>query len=142
MLKDYLKEKNISIYSLSKELSIPYTTLSDLANAKIDIKNCRYGILKKLAAYLGLTLEELEAVSYESIEVEIEKYRITARVLIRGRKYHAQFIFNDEPYETEICDINCDTRNFCRDVVEWRVEDFIDDLLFRKHEEELWNTLS
>ena len=49
MLKDHLKEKQISIYSMSKACGIPYSTLNDLANGKVDIDNCKVGLLLKIS---------------------------------------------------------------------------------------------
>ena len=48
MLKEYLKKKNKSIYALSKESGVAYSTLNDLANGKVDINQCKVSLLRAL----------------------------------------------------------------------------------------------
>ena len=49
MLKTLLEERGISIYKLSKESRIPYSTLNDLVNHKLPIENMRCGQVRALA---------------------------------------------------------------------------------------------
>ncbi len=60
-LESYLKKNNISIYSLSKESGIPYTTLSNLAKGRSDPKECRVGTLLRLSEILNTPLDSLIA---------------------------------------------------------------------------------
>lgn len=39
MLKEILKQKGDSIYKVSKEADIPYSTINDLINEKTEIEN-------------------------------------------------------------------------------------------------------
>ena len=59
MLKEYLDKNKISIYQLSKSAQIPYSTLNDLVNKKMDGKNCSTGTIKKLAAALGMSMDQV-----------------------------------------------------------------------------------
>lgn len=59
MLKEYLEKNKMSVYSLSKGSGIPYTTVNELVNRKKDINECSLKTVSKIAAYLGLTVEEL-----------------------------------------------------------------------------------
>lgn len=63
MLKDYLNEKNLSMYKVSKEGGIPYSTLNDLVNGRVEIENCKVSLLLQLGTYLGLSLDEVYAVA-------------------------------------------------------------------------------
>ena len=63
MLKDYLNEKKLSMYKVSKEGGIPYSTLNDLVNGRVEIENCKVSLLLQLANYLGLSLDEIYAVT-------------------------------------------------------------------------------
>ncbi|MCR4605842.1 MAG: helix-turn-helix transcriptional regulator, partial [Eubacterium sp.] len=57
-MKEYLKQHNISIYNLSKQTGIPYSTLNDIINRKTDIDNVRFGHIKALSSFLGLSLDQ------------------------------------------------------------------------------------
>ena len=59
MLKDILSERDISVYSLSKESGIPYSTLSDLINGKTDIKDCSAKNLYSMSKCLHISMENL-----------------------------------------------------------------------------------
>lgn len=41
MLKTLLTNRNISLYTLSKETGVPYTTLSDIKNNKVMVSTLR-----------------------------------------------------------------------------------------------------
>ena len=62
MLKDYLREKNISIYSLSKRSGIAYSTVNDLVNGKVDIANCKVSLLKRLSEQLGMSMDSMYSI--------------------------------------------------------------------------------
>ncbi len=57
MIKDILVEKGMSIYELSKQSGIPYSTLNDLVNGKKNIENCSVKLLKTLADLFGMSLD-------------------------------------------------------------------------------------
>lgn len=67
MLKDILQERGISVYKLSKDTGISYTTVNDIVIEKTDIKNTSANMLYRLAKYLGLSMETLYEGSEESI---------------------------------------------------------------------------
>ena len=74
MLKNYLEEKKLSMYKVSKEGGIPYSTLNDLVNGRVEIENCKVSLLLQLSEYLGLSLDEIYAVvKTGSIPDEIPK---------------------------------------------------------------------
>lgn len=59
MLNELLKEKNISMYRLSKNCNIPYTTVHDIFTEKADIKKCSAETVYKLAKELNVSMEDL-----------------------------------------------------------------------------------
>ena len=59
--KDLIKEKNISLYRLSKNCKIPYATLNDIVNGKSRLEKCSAETVYKLSKELGVTMEELLA---------------------------------------------------------------------------------
>lgn len=58
-IADYVDELGISVYSLSKKSSVPYTTLSSICNGSADIMECRVGTLVKIAETLNVNLLDL-----------------------------------------------------------------------------------
>lgn len=57
MLDDIIKTKNISLYKLSKEIQIPYTTLSNIKLNKVKIENVTCDVISKLAKYFGTSMD-------------------------------------------------------------------------------------
>lgn len=61
-LKEYLKEQQISAYSLSKKTDISQSTISEFMSGKRVIK---FDTACKLADALGITLDKLEELTME-----------------------------------------------------------------------------
>lgn len=59
MLTDVLREKNLSIYRLSKESGIPYTTVRDICCGKTNLKKCSGETVFNLSKALGISMEDL-----------------------------------------------------------------------------------
>ena len=55
-LSEFLKKTNKSVYSLSKESGIPYSTTLSICRGKANIEECRLGTLRALAAALNVGL--------------------------------------------------------------------------------------
>lgn len=55
---DLMKNTGKSVYQISRETGIPYTTLSELVNKKVDINKCAAGMVHKLTPYLKCSLED------------------------------------------------------------------------------------
>jgi len=58
-LANFLNERNISIYALSKSSGVPYATCYNLAKGKSDIEECRVSTIKKIASALGVSPSEI-----------------------------------------------------------------------------------
>ena len=54
-----IKDKNISMYRLSKNTGIPYTTINEIYNGKIDINKCSVDTVQKLALEFHVSITEL-----------------------------------------------------------------------------------
>lgn len=59
MFKDYLKEKNLSVYKLSEMSNVPYTTLNELINGKKKITDCKIKTIESIANALNCSIETL-----------------------------------------------------------------------------------
>ena len=64
-INELLKQKNITKYKLSKNSSVPFSTISDISTGKTNIKNCSAETLYKLAQALSVSMEELVVESME-----------------------------------------------------------------------------
>jgi transcriptional regulator with XRE-family HTH domain len=92
MLKNYLKEKKISIYQLSKETGISYSTLNNLVNQKTDAATCSGGVLRKIARYLNLTMDEVyDLCSYSK---KIFLGGIEADLFVKDQSFFITFIYD------------------------------------------------
>lgn len=58
-LANYMGERNVSVYALSKRSGVPYATCYNLAKGKSDIQECRVITVKKIAAALGVSPSEI-----------------------------------------------------------------------------------
>ena len=57
--KDALNDSGMTMYSLSKQTGLPYTTINRLVNEKLSINNCNAGAVFKIASALGVQMEVL-----------------------------------------------------------------------------------
>lgn len=77
-LAEYIKNQGISVYSLSKKNSVPYTTLCSICNGTSNVMECRANTLVRIADSLGISLLDLingslaAPIKYNFINGEIE----------------------------------------------------------------------
>ena len=125
MLKDHLKEKQISIYSMSKACGIPYSTLNDLANGKVDIDNCKVGLLLKISEYLGMPIEDTLSLIRGKDNVRRNAYGMDYLVQVRNKSYYLVMEYYGEPVEIELCKVNGNSSYYIEDIARWRSESYI-----------------
>lgn len=58
-IRVYLKENHISIREMAAITSIPYSTLNDIVNEKVNLEECQYKTLKKIAVFLKVSIDDL-----------------------------------------------------------------------------------
>lgn len=102
MLKDYLLERNTSVYRLAKSIGEPYSTLNDLSNGKVDIDECRVKLLRKIAEYFDVSLEEMYKECQHSYHFFSEKYETEYLVDVKKKEYVLSFDYNDVHREIEL----------------------------------------
>jgi len=64
-LNNYLEEKKMTKYQLSKLSGVPFTTISEITTGKTKLRNCTGATLYKLAKAMGVDIEDLLADSME-----------------------------------------------------------------------------
>ena len=57
--KNLLAENKVSKYELAKKTNIPYSTISDIINDKVDISKCSYDVLHKIASFFEIPTDQL-----------------------------------------------------------------------------------
>ena len=57
--KNLLDENKVSKYELAKKTNIPYSTISDIINDKVDISKCSYDVLHKIASFFCIPTDQL-----------------------------------------------------------------------------------
>ena len=127
MLKEYLHENNLSIYKLSKISGIPYSTLNDIVNHKVDIANIRAGIVFKLGNALNLTMDELYKLCTSEILIELEDYSAKGRVNIRNKKYMLEFLYRNKTFVDELCPVKKEASMFIETIAKWQMQKMISD---------------
>lgn len=73
-LKGVLDNKGVSVYRVSKDAGIPYSTLCDLVSGKTDINNANVRTLALLASYLGMTMDDLYNKLDSSPDFRLQKF--------------------------------------------------------------------
>ena len=126
MLKDYLKNRGISMYRLSADSGVPYSTINDIANGRVSIDNCRAGILFDLSRALDISMDDLYGICDRDMTVHSDKYGIDIDVIVKDKTYRAQYEYEQERYDVRVCEAGADYIPFVKDLALWEVEDDID----------------
>lgn len=59
MIKKVLKDQNLSIYKLAKLSELPYTTVSEICNNRVNLTRCHADTVYKLSKALKISMENL-----------------------------------------------------------------------------------
>ena len=78
----------MSMYSLAKQTDVPYTTINRLVNERLSINNCNTGAVFKIAAALGVRMEDL--MNNEQVYTLEEIARLIASV---AKKYNIPKVY-------------------------------------------------
>ena len=127
MLKQYLQQKNLSIYKLAVLSGIPYSTLNDIVNHKVDIANIRAGIVFRLADILNITMDELYELCTNQITICLEGYAAKGTVNIKNKKYVLEFQYQNKEFTYELCPVKKEATMFIESIAQWQMEKMISD---------------
>ena len=122
MLKEYLKKRNISIYKLAMDIQEPYSTINDIVNGKKCLDECKFGLVKKIASYLDMTLDELEEVGNTSYIIISSRLQTKGALYVRSKKYCLQFSYLDKFYDIELCKVNENTTYYIKEIAQYELE--------------------
>ncbi len=127
MFKEFLKQKGISIYQISKTCGIPYSTLNDMVNQKVDIKNIRAGIVYELARMLRISMDEVYQLCSNEIVVYSDRYSTEGRVFIKNKTYTLEFQYHNRVYKKELYPVKREATMFIESIAMWEMEERISD---------------
>lgn len=125
MLKEYLKNHGMSIYKLCEITKIPYSTLNDLVNQKVDIQNVRAGILFQLSRALEISMDELYQLCSNEIVIRMERYPVSGKVFVRSKQYILEFMYRGKQYTEVLCPVKKEASMFIESIAKWEMEDVI-----------------
>jgi len=69
-----LKEKNMSMYKLSKLSGLPYATINDICSGRTCLKKCSAETVYRIASVLGISMDKLLAPFFEK-RCSFENYK-------------------------------------------------------------------
>ena len=133
MLKDYLKQKNISMYSVAEKSGVPYSTLNDLANGRVDVDNCKVSLLRLIAATLEMSMDELYWLCRENRRYILDRYGIVVNVIVKDKDYYAEFDYQGEHKCVRLCAVNEINTKVIADLALLSAEDNIEEQEFARH---------
>ena len=127
MLKEFLQQKDLSIYKLAGISGIPYSTLNDIVNHKVDIANIRAGIVFRLADSLNMSMDELYELCTNQITVYLEEFSAQGIVNIKNKKYVLEFQYQNKEFTDELCPVKKEATMFIESIARWQMEKLISD---------------
>lgn len=122
MLKEYLRRKNISIYKLAMDIQEPYSTINDIVNGKKCLDECKFGLVKKIAVYLNLSLDELTEVGNTTYTIISQQLHTKGILYVRSKRYCLEFSYLDKVYDIELCKVNENTTYFIKEIAKYELE--------------------
>lgn len=132
MLKDYLSKNNITVYKLAKAIEEPYSTVNDLSNGKICIDDCRVNLLRKIAGYFNISLEEMYKECQNIHYLYSEKYSTHGVVEGKKKKYIISFDYDNTHHEVEFCKITEHSTMFIKEAALYEMEKMISQMELEK----------
>ena len=126
MIKDILTKKNITVYKLSQETGIPYATIRDIINGKVDISKCQIGNIERIADVLQLSIDD----TYKLLKQDQHLGRIKGPetkqrgyLVIKGKKYYLLY----RGKYTELCEVTPITSMCITTWAGWAIDDKVND---------------
>ena len=94
MFKQFLKERNITIYKLSEISKVPYTTLNELANGKKTVNDCKIKTIENISKALNISIELLlDILNNKQVKLS------NSWEENKNKKFYFPIIVNNDNYE-------------------------------------------
>lgn len=122
-LKEFVKEKKMTIKALSEMAGLPYSTTNDIVNGIVSVDNVGLGKCKAISDCLGITLDE-----FFDLYNNVIKIADGAEVVVKNHGYYFQF----EDTDKYICKVSEYNSTVIEEVASWEYEDIIEEREFQE----------
>lgn len=123
-IKELLKQNNIKISTISKTTGIPYTTVNEIVNGKIDIDKVQIGTGLKIAKACGLDFNKFYDICKNSIALpEISG----GELLLKNKAFYLECNLPEGKKEVYLCKMNHTNAHFIKDMAEWTINSLIEE---------------
>ncbi len=124
-IKEYIKNKNLRISEISRSSGIPYTTVSEIVNGKLDIDRVQVGTALKIASACGVEFNEL----YEMCKDTSSLPKIDDGLIrIKNKSYYLAYDIGEHSGEMYLCKVNDTNTRYVKDMAEWSINDIKQDI--------------
>ncbi len=128
MLKSFLRDRNISLYKLSKASGVPYSTLNDLANLKLTVDNIKSGQLKAMADVLDIDMDGLYEICRVTKFIRSKRYGIEAEIIVEHKVYYIYFVKDGRKYEIELLPVGREATAYLDILAEWKLDEKLEEI--------------
>ena len=133
-INQYLKESKRTIASLSKCTGVPYTTVSELVNGKVDLDRVYVGTAVKLASAFQIDFRTFYDMCKESINLSDDS---KAKVIVRNKYYYLSYKIREYSGTVRLFKANLINKPYVKDAAEWEYKRIEDEIKYKKDMEEL-----
>ncbi|MBQ9359507.1 MAG: helix-turn-helix transcriptional regulator [Lachnospiraceae bacterium] len=133
-INQYLKESERTVASLSKCTGIPYTTVSELVNGKVDIDRVYVGTAIKLASACQIDFHTFYDMCKESTNLSDDS---KAKVIVKNKYYYLDYKIGEYSGTERLFKANLINKPFVKDAAEWEYKRIRDEIKYKKDMEEL-----
>lgn len=133
-LKAYLRSIGTTIKSLHIESGVPYTTVSEIVNGKVNIDRVYVGTAMKLARACQISFPEFYDMCKETTELPTIK---DGKIVIKNKKYYIEYDIEGEKGQRSLLKVNEVNQHFIKDSAEWMLSDIKEEIRKKKEVEEI-----
>ena len=123
-IKKYLKQNNIKISDIAKGCGIPYTTVNEIINGKIDIDRVQIGTGLHIAQVCNLSFENFYNMCKESYTLPVIE---NGKIIKKNKNYYLNYSLPDSCGELYLCKVNPINTHFIKDMAEWSIHTIINE---------------
>ena len=123
MLKDFLSQNHISTYKLAQMSGLPYSTVNDLVNCKVDIEKIRAGMLFKLADSMDISMDALYQMCRNEIHVYSEKYD-----MVGNKTYILELCYKGKAFTEVLYPVKKEATLFIETIALWTMEEKLSEI--------------
>lgn len=116
-LKEYMKYEKISVSSLSKTANVPYTTVSEIVNGKIDIQKVQFGTVLRICKALDISTEKI----FELCVIPEENWTI----FLQDNEYYMSYKYGNDRKTKKLCKYSEANSKYITQIAECYYEEII-----------------